>query len=182
MRGPERLSNLNQFPGVASGFSSRARGSFLNIPAMPETNACERLVDEFVELLAGPGFRRRLSAAFRLLQTVHGNLELGAEAREQDVRGFRADLVENNQRGEAIRHLRFHAGLILLGPAGWPPSWTFHFLDWIQARRGRPESMTEMADNRAGRNVGRLMIQGFKGQLTRESLREAILRELAEEG
>ena len=101
---------------------------------MAEIHACERLVDELLELVPEPGFRRRLSAGFTLLKVVRSNLKGGAKARDLEVTGFHKELIENNQRGEALRHLRFHTGLVLLGPLGWLPSWGFHLLDWLQAR------------------------------------------------
>ena len=148
---------------------------------MAEIHACERFVDELLKLVPEPGFRRRFSAGFTLVKLVRLNMESGINARGLDVTGFRKELVENNQGGEALRHLRFHSGLVLIGPLGWLASWAFHLLDWLQARKGRPESATEMADNRAGQEVGKLMIQGFRGNIDSPALKAAILEVLAEE-
>lgn len=143
-------------------------------------NACERFVDELVKLVSGTGWRRRLRASAVLISTVRSSLSLGVRSRQLDVTGFRTELIENDQSGQAIRHLRLHAALILLGPLGWLPSWALHMIDWLQSRKGRAESLTEMRDNRAGQELGKLMIQAFKGRLTKEQLRGEMMQQIGE--
>ena len=139
-------------------------------------NACERFVEELVNLVSGTGWKRRLETSALLISTVRAHLKVGVQSRELDVSGFRLDLVQHNQRGQAIRHMRLHAALILLGPLGWLPSWGLHMMDWLQARKGRAESLTEMVDNKAGQQLGKLMIQGFKGRMTQAQLKVEMLR------
>ena len=143
-------------------------------------NACERFADELVELVPGTGWRPRLKASATLISIVKANLDLGVQSRELSVDGFREELVQHGQCGQAIRHLRLHAALVLLGPLGWLPSWALHLLDWFQSRKGRKESLTEMADNLAGQQLGLIMIRAFKGRLPREGLRVELLGEIGQ--
>ncbi|MCB1096586.1 MAG: hypothetical protein KDN22_13500 [Verrucomicrobiae bacterium] len=143
-------------------------------------NACEHFVDELVKLVPGTGLKQRLRAAAILIATVKSHLDYGVRSRELDVTGFRKELIQYDQRGQAIRHMRTHAALMLLGPVGWLPSWGLHLIDWLQSRKGRAESLTEMEDNKAGQQLGKLMIRGFKGQLSREQLKVEMLRLIGE--
>ncbi|MDA0814842.1 MAG: hypothetical protein O3C21_20885 [Verrucomicrobia bacterium] len=143
-------------------------------------NACEHFVDELVKLVPATGWKRRLRAAALLIATVKAHLDYGVNSRELDVSGFRHDLIRDGQSGEAIRHMQTHAALMLLGPIGWIPSWGLHMLDWLQSRKGRAESLTEMRDNKAGQQLGKLMIRAFKGQLPQGQLKVEMLRRIAE--
>ncbi|MGK0185152.1 MAG: hypothetical protein ACI9R3_000927 [Verrucomicrobiales bacterium] len=131
-------------------------------------------------LVPAKGWRQRLKASATLFAIVRANLKHGVQSRELEITGFRTELIQHNQRGQAIRHLRLQAALILLGPLGWLPSWGLHMIDWLQARKGRPESVTEMRDNRAGQQLGIQMIQAFKGRLTQEQLRAAMIQQICE--
>jgi hypothetical protein len=139
-------------------------------------NACEHFVDELVKLVSATGWKQRLRAAALLIATVKSHLDYGVRSRELDVSGFRQDLIKDGQRGEAIRHMQTHAALLLLGPIGWIPSWGLHMIDWLQSRKGRAESLTEMRDNKAGQQLGKLMVRAFKGKLSHGQLKVEMLR------
>lgn len=79
--------------------------------------------------------------------------------------GFRRDLWQHGQAGEMYRHLRFHAGCILLGPIGQVLSWGIGLIDIRQQQSGRAESTTEVINNIAGRACGRILRDYLRGKI-----------------
>lgn len=55
------------------------------------------------------------------------------------------------------RHLYIHLASYLLGPAGYLFSWAIGIIDIRQAKTGRSESLTEVQDNIAGRQCGKVL-------------------------
>ena len=78
------------------------------------------------------------------------------------------------------RHLYFHLAFYLLGPPGWLGSWAIGMIDILQAKKGRMESQTEVRDNIAGRECGRILQAYSKKKLPRAEAEERLRSLLAE--
>ncbi len=142
--------------------------------------ACHALIEEFVDLLDTPAPFARFRAGFGLVFNVWKRRAQMHEDDGLDVSGFHPKLIANGQNGEALRHLRLHSGCILLGPFGWPMSIGMDLIDQLQARSGRPESITECRDNIAGRETGHHLISAFAGEISRDVLRQLLYAELGD--
>ena len=95
---------------------------------------------------------------------------------------FRRELVRYGQGADVYRHLLFHSGCQLLGPPGWILSWAADWLDRRQAARGRKESITEVVNNLAGREMGRLLAEGISSGANWEDVRHSISTLVEEPG
>ncbi|MDG2122060.1 MAG: hypothetical protein P8J87_00090 [Verrucomicrobiales bacterium] len=138
-------------------------------------SAASTLITEFTRLASTPPTPLpRLRTGLSLLKLVRRNIRTDPTARDRDISGFRPELVAHDQRGEAVRHFRFHAACILLGPPGWLLSAAADLLDHAQARRGRPESVTECLDNIVGREIGHYLAAAIGGDLTSADLHKAL--------
>ena len=138
-------------------------------------SAADKLISQFANLATNtPKPLARFRAAISLLTLVRHNIRTDPAARERDISGFRPELVANDQRGEAIRHFRFHAACILLGPPGWLLSAAADFLDHLQARSGRAESVTECRNNIVGREVGHHLLAAMSSEMTPDQLRHSL--------
>jgi len=107
-------------------------------------------------------------------------LKARTKAHKLPTRGFRKDLVANEQNGEMYRHLYFHLAFYLLGPLGWLGSWAIGMLDVRQASKGRAESQTEVRDNVAGRECGRILLAFSKNKISRAEAEKKLRTLLAE--
>jgi hypothetical protein len=72
-----------------------------------------------------------------------------------DPNGFKSELIQYGQSGDVYRHIMFVAGTLLNGESIVRS--IFIGYDRRQAERGRQESVTELADDRAGERVGKLL-------------------------
>ena len=95
-----------------------------------------------------------------------------------DPNGFRSTLTQYGQAGDVYRHILFFAGGTLSRLQ--PILWEAERIDRKQARAGRKESITELADDQAGRHVGSLMDQAFDKKFDRNGLRDILRRELCQ--
>lgn len=107
-------------------------------------------------------------------------LKARTKAHKLPTKGFRKDLSANGQDGEMYRHLYFHLAFYLLGPPGWLGSWAIGMIDILQAKKGRTESQTEVRDNIAGRECGRILQAYSKKKLPRAEAEERLRALLAE--
>ena len=78
------------------------------------------------------------------------------------------------------RHLYFHLACYLLGPTGWLVSWFIGLIDIRQAAKGRKESETEVRNNVAGRECGRILTFYMKGKIDESTARKQLRRVLAD--
>ena len=88
--------------------------------------------------------------------------------------GFKENLVNNGQQGQMYRHLYFHLACYLLGPIGWLVSWFIGLIDIRQAAKGRKESETEVRNNVAGRECGRILTFYMKGTVDENTARKQL--------
>jgi hypothetical protein len=95
--------------------------------------------------------------------------------------GFHHDLWQHGQKGQMYRHLYFHLGCVLLGPAGHLLSRAMDWLDRRQQKSGRLESATEVRDNIAGRECGRILKTYLRGKSDQATARRQLRRLLREE-
>ena len=93
-----------------------------------------------------------------------------------DSNGFKSTLTQNGQAGDVYRHILFFAGGTLSRLQ--PILRAAERVDRKQAQAGRQESVTELADDQAGRHVGSLMDQAFDKKLDRNGLRDVLRKEL----
>ena len=142
--------------------------------------ACHALIEELVDLLDLPSPFPRFLAGFDLVYNVWKRRAQMHNDDGLDISGFHPMLIANGQNGEAIRHLRLHSGCILLGPLGWPMTIAMDLIDQMQARSGRPESITECRDNVAGREIGHHLITAFAGKIDRDTLRQRLYAEIGD--
>lgn len=99
--------------------------------------------------------------------------------RNLPTEGFRADLYRHGQEGQMYRHLYIHLASYLLGPAGYLFSWAIGMIDIRQAKQGRAESQTEVLDNVAGRQCGRILKSFSRGKISRAAAEQALRKVLA---
>ncbi len=138
-------------------------------------NAAERFIEELLDTCRDEGAFRGTRTGLVLLTAVWQNYRSGSRvARELPVDGFRPELTAHNQRGQLLRHLRLHGGLLLLGPPGRLLSWLADRLDRQQAQAGRLESVTEVLDNEAGRRCGGILRSHLRRELSRDEARAAL--------
>lgn len=93
-----------------------------------------------------------------------------------DSNGFKEMLTQYGQAGDVYRHILFFAGGTL--SRLYPILRVAERTDRKQAEGGRKESITELADDQAGRHVGSLMDQAFDKKRDPNSLRDVLRQEL----
>jgi hypothetical protein len=128
---------------------------------------------------SGPFRTTRTGSA--LLRTVWDNYRIGPHAAKSlPVDGFRPELTANEHGGELLRHLRFQAGLSLLGPLGGMAAWVAQQMDENQGASGLPEAATELLDSETGRRCGQVLRSYLEATLSRgeaQALLESLLCE-----
>ena len=77
--------------------------------------------------------------------------------------GFKPELIDNGQSGDVYHHIEFIAGQYFLGNTGQGAIHAFIAKDRQQAQQGRLESVTELRDDEAGKQVGKAMLEAFNG-------------------
>jgi len=95
-----------------------------------------------------------------------------------DPNGFNPTLTQFGQAGDVYRHVLFFAGGTLNRVQ--PILWAAERKDRNQVAAGRQESITELADDQAGRHVGALMDQAFERRFDRNGLRNILRQELCQ--
>lgn len=138
-------------------------------------------LDRFIEALMRLAQTRTFIGRYRLgaglLYRKFTQIQRRIQSDHLPTHGFREDLVKHGQAGEMYRHLYFHMACYLMGPPGWLFSWFIGLTDIKQAASGRQESETEVRDNLAGRECGRLITAYMKRQIDEQTTRKK-LREL----
>ena len=135
-------------------------------------------LDRFINILlrlARPGsLIARYRLGLGLLYRKYQHIKKRIQSDHLPTSGFNNELVKDGQAGEMYRHLYFHIACYLLGPPGWLFSWAIGLTDIKQASSGRKESKTEVRDNIAGRECGRVLNAFMKGKVDEKSTRRQL--------
>ena len=142
-------------------------------------------LDRFINIIvhiAKPGsiiarYRLGIGILYRKIQQMRKRIK----SRHLPTSGFRNDLVKDGQQGQMYRHLYFHLACYLMGPPGWLVSWFIGLTDIKQAATGRKESQTEIRDNIAGRESGRILTLYMKRRIDEKTARNQLRRVLGED-
>ena len=141
-------------------------------------------LDRFINVvvsLAKPGsIISRYQLGIGLLYHQYQKIRKRVNTRQLPTTGFRNDLVKDGQDGQMYRHLYFHIACYLMGPPGWLLSWFIGLTDIKQAASGRKESETEVRDNIAGRECGKILSLHMKERIDEKTARNQLRRVLAE--
>lgn len=139
----------------------------------------DRFIDALFRITAPPSLLTRYRVGFGLLARKFQHLRRRIKSRHLPTSGFREDLFKDGQEGQMYRHLYFHLACYLLGPLGWLLSWFIGLTDIKQAASGRKESATEVRDNLAGRDCGRILLTYLKGRVDEKTARKQLRRVLS---
>lgn len=90
--------------------------------------------------------------------------EFGNNFKEYSTYGFKKELIDNGQGNDVYRHIMWVASTYLDGSNARRMVFTNY--DRQQKLRGRKESETELRDDQAGIEVGKLMSQAVKAGLS----------------
>jgi len=142
-------------------------------------SACSDYVDNLVGLLDASPFMSQTSAGLALMIGAVGAKD--ASNKNNPTDGFNPNLTANNQRGQVYRHVGFQAGSELLGGPGRMAGDMQNSDNRRQADQGRAESQTELADDAAGRDAGRALKDAFHGRISREELRNRLMKTLCDD-
>ncbi len=137
----------------------------------------DHFIDGIIRLTSNRSFPARYRLGLGILLRKFHKIRNRIKSDHLPTVGFREGLSKNGQGGEMYRHLYFHLACYLLGPLGWLLSWLAGLTDLKQAATGRAESETEVRDNLAGRECGRVLTSFMKGHLDEDSARRK-LREI----
>lgn len=141
-------------------------------------------LDRFINVLMQLSQSRNLMGRFRLgiglLHRKFQHIRKRIKSRHLPTTGFHKDLVKDGQDGQMYRHLYFHLACYLMGPLGWLFSWFIGLTDIKQAASGRKESETEVRDNIAGRECGKILTLYMKGRIDEKTARKQLRRVLGE--
>ena len=138
----------------------------------------DRFTNTLIQL-ARPGsifqrYRLGIGVLCRKIQHMRKRIK----SRHLPTTGFKDELIKNGQEGQMYRHLYFHLACYLLGPLGWLASWFIGLTDLKQARSGRKESETEVRDNIAGRECGKILTLYMKSRIDEQTTRNQLHRVL----
>ncbi|MBK1833292.1 hypothetical protein [Roseibacillus ishigakijimensis] len=139
----------------------------------------DRFLTAVLRLAAGRTLLARYRLGLGLLYRKYTHIRRRIRSRHLPTTGFRDDLWKNGQEGEMYRHLYFHMGCYLLGPPGWLVSWFIGLTDIRQAASGRKESETEVRDNIAGRECGRILVAYMGRRIEEKTARDRLRRVLS---
>lgn len=139
----------------------------------------DRFINTLLKLAKPGSFIRRYRLGIGLLYRKYQHIRHRIQSKHLPTTGFRKDLFKNGQEGEMYRHLYFHLACYQLGPLGHLFSWFIGLTDIKQAASGRKESETEVRDNLAGRQCGRILKAYLKGKIDEETARAQLRSELA---
>jgi hypothetical protein len=139
----------------------------------------DRFIDALFRIAKPRAFLSRYRLGIGLLARKFQHIRRRIKSRHLPTTGFRDDLVKDGQEGQMYRHLYFHLACYLLGPLGWLFSWFIGLTDIKQAASGRKESETEVRDNIAGRECGRVLTAYYKGRIDEETARRQVRRILS---
>ena len=155
-----------------------------HLPTSPPPQCVMTSLDRFINTiikLAEPGsIVKRYRLGIGLLSRIFQSTRKGIRSRHLPTVGFKDNLVKHGQKGEMYRHLYFHLACYLLGPMGWAVSWFIGLIDIQQAAKGRKESETEVRDNVAGRECGRILTFYMMGKVDEITARKQLKRVLAD--
>lgn len=140
----------------------------------------DRTINSLISLTRSGSFFRRYQLGIGLLYRKFQHIKKRIKSRHLPTTGFRQDLVQNGQEGQMYRHLYFHLACYLMGPLGWLFSWFIGLTDIKQAASGRKESETEVRDNIAGRECGRILNLFMKKKIDEKTARSQLRRVLGE--
>lgn len=139
----------------------------------------DRFIDALMRLSQPSSIVARYRLGIGLLIRKFQHIRKRIKSRHLPTTGFNEELVKNGQEGQMYRHLYFHLACYLLGPLGWLFSWLIGLTDIKQAASGRKESETEVRDNIAGRECGRILATYFKGRIDEKTARNQLRRVLS---
>lgn len=140
----------------------------------------DRFVRVLLTLAEPDSFAKRYRLGVGLLYRKFQHIKKRIKSRHLPTTGFKNDLVKDGQEGQMYRHLYFHLACYLLGPLGWLLSWFIGLTDLKQAASGRKESETEVRDNVAGRECGRIITLYMKGKIDKKRAQNQLHRVLGE--
>lgn len=139
----------------------------------------DRFVSSILKVSQPGSMLKRYRIGIGILYRKYQHIRKRIQSAHLPTTGFHEDLVKDGQNGEMYRHLYFHLACYLLGPMGWVLSWAIGLLDIKQASKGRKESQTEVRDNIAGRECGRILTLYMKGRIDEKTARNQLHRVLA---
>ncbi|MGJ8725146.1 MAG: hypothetical protein ACSHYB_11360 [Roseibacillus sp.] len=140
----------------------------------------DRFINVVIHLASEDSLITRYRLGVGLLHRKFQHIRKRIKSRHLPTSGFRQDLVKDGQEGQMYRHLYFHLACYLLGPPGWLFSWFIGLTDIKQAASGRRESETEVRDNIAGRECGKILTLFIKGRIDEKTARNQLRRVLGE--
>ena len=140
----------------------------------------DRFINTMLKLAESGSIVKRYRLGIGLLSRIFQNTRKGMRSRHLPTVGFKKDLVKNGQEGQMYRHLYFHLACYLLGPMGRLVSRYIGWIDIRQAAKGRKESETEVRNNVAGRECGRILTLYMKGKVDETTARKQLTRVLAD--
>ena len=136
----------------------------------------DRFINVVVHLAKPAPLLTRYRLGIGLLYRKSQQMRKRIKSRHLPTSGFHGDLVRDGQKGQMYRHLYFHLACYLLGPLGWLFSWFIGLTDIKQAASGRKESETEVRDNIAGRECGKILTLFMKGRIDEKTARNQLRR------
>jgi len=147
-------------------------------PQQQRNPSCFDFVDQLVQKVFGASwYMARGDVGNGMMLTAKNNpYEKYMPNGMDDSNGFKETLTQYGQAGDVYRHILFFAGGTLT--RAQPALSYAQRTDRKQAESGRKESITELADDVAGRHVGSLMDQAFDKKRDPESLRDVLRQEL----
>ena len=140
----------------------------------------DRTINYLIAVTRSGSFIARYRLGIGLLYRKFQQIRKRINGRHLPTTGFHQDLVKDGQQGQMYRHLHFHLACYLIGPMGWLLSWVIGLIDIKQAASGRKESKTEIRDNIAGRECGRILTLFMKGKVDERTARNQLRRVLGE--
>ncbi|GHC54453.1 hypothetical protein [Roseibacillus persicicus] len=138
----------------------------------------DRFINVVVKLAQPGSIVARYRLGVGLLYRKFQHIKKRIKSRHLPTDGFRDDLWKDGQEGQMYRHLYFHMACYLMGPLGWLLSWFIGLTDIKQASSGRLESASEVRDNIAGRECGRILTAYMMRRIDERTARAQLRRVL----
>ena len=142
--------------------------------------ALDRFIDFVIRLTRPSPLLTRYRLGIGLLYHQFKKIRKRVNGRRLPTSGFKKSLFKDGQGGQIYRHLYFHLACYLMGPLGWLTSWFIGLTDIKQAASGRKESETEIRDNIAGRECGKILTLFMKDRIDEKTARNQLRRVLGE--
>lgn len=171
-------------PDVWNGFQGGRRGGQLPAaanephPQARRNPSCYEFVNELVDRVFNSWFLTETGQGISMeTEGIRNPYEKEMPySKGNPNNDFKYELTDHGQNGDVYRHILFVAGTILAGDSHIRDQ--FIAYDQKQADSGRKESIAELADDRAGIDVGNLMDSAWNGKLNADQLQDALTRRL----